>query len=116
MTELVIDFPRPVDDLTDPNAFSLVAFNIRSLKSNFDSLSTLLSQLNHSLSSSLLALTETWTSAADEPYVQIPNYTSIFKHRTTGIGGGIGVYYKTDCFCITDTCTPNFTQAEVLHL
>ena len=72
------------------NQFSLLHFNIRSIRNKHDDLCHYLDSLNTTFS--VIGLTETWlTDNCPETY-DIPTHCLITKNRKTKTGGGVGLY------------------------
>ena len=70
--------------------FSLFHLNSRSLRKNLDSISNLLSILDHTFS--VLGFTETWLSDCMPPLIQFNNYKMVECHRNNKKGGGVCLY------------------------
>ena len=71
--------------------FSLCHANIRCLPRNFNNLSSYLEGFD--INFTVIALTETWLSD-DNPgdLYTLPGYVFTGKHRSSRIGGGVGIY------------------------
>ena len=76
-------------------AFSIIHCNIRSLSANFDSLSTLLSDLQHNFS--IIGISETRLLAGRDQITNtsIPGYT-FFSQPSVQEAGGVGLYIRDD--------------------
>lgn len=75
---------------TDKFEMSLLHVNCRSLVANFQSFLTLINSLNFSIP--VIAVSETWTTTANENDFSIPGYNFIVKSRQYKKGGGVGIY------------------------
>ena len=74
--------------------FSLLHINARSLHRNFDSLNTLINNIEHKFS--IIGVTETWLNSQSN-LINLDNYEFIFKGREGNkTGGGVGFYIKDD--------------------
>jgi hypothetical protein len=71
---------------TEQNPFSILHLNIRSLKRNFDDLTTLLSMIEHKFT--VVALTESWLKKHNVDLFPLEGYNSEHIIRDTKIGGG----------------------------
>ena len=76
-------------------AFSIIHCNIRSLSANFDSLSTLLSDLQHNFS--IIGISETRLLVGRDQITNtsIPGYT-FFSQPSVQEAGGVGLYIRDD--------------------
>ena len=81
----------PVDD---EKPFSPCHFNVRSLQSNFNSLSSYLSTLEFGFTA--VGVTETWLHDLNCNLYSLPGYILTENHRTHRSGGGVGIYLKDD--------------------
>lgn len=88
------NFFRINSDASGSNCINLLHINCRSLKKNFDSISTLLAPLSDNLTA--IALSETWLTSATEQLYTLNGYTFVSKHRTNKIGGGVGLYINNN--------------------
>ena len=79
-------------NLSAKNSFSIIHFNIRSIKANFQKLLIHLKILTQDLE--VIASTETWLSEDENDTFEIENYTSAFVSRKFGRGGEVGTYVK----------------------
>ena len=82
-------------------SFSVLHLNIRSLNKKFESLKTLLVELNFCFT--MICITESWCS--DDPHTnnryQLPNYVSIHQVKKNGkTGGGITMFIHKELIYI----------------
>jgi hypothetical protein len=77
--------------LIDTN-FSLLQVNARSLCKIFESLTLYLSCLKHKFS--VIAVSETWTTAANQSDYKIVGYNHVVNSRVGRSGGGVALYVK----------------------
>ena len=86
----------------DPNAFSVLHLNIRSMKKNFENFKEFLKNL--SVSFSAICLSETWCEPQDESqnsnYV-LSGYSLFYQYRQYRRGGGVCLFVKESVFCKT---------------
>ena len=74
-------------------SFSIISFNIRSMKKNFEEFRNFISELNYDFS--VISLTETWCldDPRNESLLKLNNYTSIYQARSSERhGGGICMF------------------------
>ena len=64
--------------------------NARSLLGNFDNFKHLLINLRRSVS--VIGVSETWLNELTCDQVNIPEYNFVSNHRSSKIGGGVGLY------------------------
>ena len=83
------------------SVFSIIHFNARSLYKNFEDISIFLSSLKHSFT--IIAVSETWISRDPVIPFNLPGYTFIHYNRTSGRGGGVGLFIKNDILFQTRT-------------
>lgn len=69
---------------------SIIHFNARSLLKNFDDMVNFLTLTDHHFS--LICLSETWLSAADNNMFSIPGYRAEFFHRRGDCHGGSAIF------------------------
>lgn len=83
-----------IDKFEKNTNFSVLSWNIQSLPSKFTEFQDNL-DLYHSrgFQFDVIALQEIWT-IHDEDLMKIKGYTFIFKQRTNGTGGGVGIYIR----------------------
>ena len=72
---------------------SFLHLNIRSLGRNFDSLTNLLSLINHKFS--VIGISETWPQDSAHT-IDINEYNFVHNYRNDRSGGGIGLYLSLD--------------------
>ena len=80
-------------NLSGKNSSSIVYFNIRSIKANFQNLLIHLEIITHEFD--VIAITETWLSEDERDLFEIENNTSNFVSRKSGRGEGVGIYVKS---------------------
>ena len=80
------------------NKFSILHVNARSLHKNLDYLQVYLRTLNHNFS--VIAVSDTWASNDNTSLLNIPDYNSTFKNRTSERGGGVALFV-CNCFKFT---------------
>ena len=78
----------------DHSQFSLLHFNIRSIRNKHDDLCNYLDSLN--MAFSITGLTETWFTDKCPPIYDIPTHNLITKNRKTKTGGVVGLYITKD--------------------
>ena len=86
---------------TPLNNFSIISFNIRSMKKNFEEFRDFLTNLNYEFS--VISLTETWCldDPRNETLFKLNNYTSLYQARNDDCNGG------GTCFFIHNSLTFN---------
>ena len=96
---------------TSSNCFSAFHANIRSMNANFDNLTRLLAELNHSFS--IIGLTETKFQVSGEQLinVSIPGYEFI-SQRSLSSYGGAGFYVSDK---LNFTIRNNFSESNLLQ-
>ena len=86
----------------DPNAFSVLHLNIRSMKKNFENFKEFLKNL--SVSFSAICLSETWCESQDESqnsnYILL-GYNFFYQYRQYRTGGGVCIFVKESLRCKT---------------
>lgn len=83
--------PDPVKKaLSNLQGLSAIHINARSLRNNYDNISTFIDSLEHSFS--LLCFSETWLTPSDKNLFNIPGYSSEYCHRSEDPYGGSGLY------------------------
>ncbi|CAB3992540.1 Hypothetical predicted protein [Paramuricea clavata] len=79
------------DSTAKPNInFTLMYLNAWSLLGNFDNFKHLLINLRTSVS--VIRVSETWLNELTCDQVNIPEYNFVSNHRSSKIGGGVGLY------------------------
>ena len=75
---------------------SLMTFNIRSIRKNFENLNYLVSQINHKIH--IITLTETWLGDSDDinDYKIDGYYPPLYQNRSKKHGGGVITYIHED--------------------
>ena len=74
--------------------FSVLSWNIQSLPSKFSEFKDSLDfYLSTGFQFDIIALQEIWT-IHDEDLMKIDGYNFVFKQRTNGTGGGVGIYIQ----------------------
>lgn len=97
------------------HVFNLIHQNIRSLRSNFDSLMAELT--TRQLQPEFIILSEIWIENSEIPFYNIPNYVSYFKTSEAHRAGGVAVYVKNHCNLVVTKCNPvNITSADVIMI
>ena len=81
-------------EVQSKNLQSLLHMNIHSLEPKLDILSANLRLLRHSFS--VIACTETWTSANNEPRIDLPGYSKLLKSRPHGSGGDVALFFNNN--------------------
>ena len=76
--------------------FTIFAMNIRSLKKNFDFLTTELSVANIQID--IIILVETWGDGNKEHFFNIKGYKQLSHTNNNNIAGGIVIYIKETLF------------------
>ena len=86
----------------DPNAFSVLHLNIRSMKKNFENFKEFLKNL--SVSFSAICLSETWYESQEESqnsnYI-LSGYNFFYQYRQYSRGGGVCLFVKESFCCKT---------------
>ena len=74
------------------NKLSIAHLNTQSLLSSFDEFSLMVNKYRFEI----ITVSETWLKEnhLQESYVQIPGYSTFFKHRDGKKGGGVAIYIK----------------------
>ena len=82
-----------IDKKISSKHLSVIHFNVRSLKNNFESLNTYLSSLNYKFD--IIAISESWLCDNDviDEY-EIENYNMIHVNGNNKIGGGVALYIE----------------------
>ena len=80
--------------ITSNDTFSLFHLNIRSFSKHFENLSEFLSTLN--MSFSCIGISETWLHEHNQALYNISGYSFISNVRQHKLGGGVGLFIKTD--------------------
>ena len=93
------------------NTLNLFHLNIRSIINKRDDLISLMKDCN--VQWRAIAVSETWLNKSIENMYSLPNYCSFFSSRENRIGGGAGLYIKTD-LNPTRSHIPPFTTADVV--
>lgn len=90
MDSSIFSFERTKALLKDnASAFSLIHFNIRSLRKHYDDVCAFFSVIDHTFS--FICLSETWLTSHDGALYGIPGYISEYCHREDSRGGGSAV-------------------------
>ena len=76
------------------SGINLLHINARSMISNFDKINSLLTNINYGTLTAV-AITETWLSHSSHDVYFIPGYNFIASSRSTGGGGGVGIFLHT---------------------
>ena len=87
----------------DPNAFSVLHLNIRSMKKNFKTFKEPLENL--SVTFSAICLSETWCESQEEPQYSnyiLSGYNFFYQYRQYCRGGGVCLFVKESFFCKID--------------
>ena len=74
----------------DNTQLSMIHFNCRRLKKNFDNMNCFDSK------SDIIGLTETWLKESECTFLNIPNYAFLANNRTHTRGAGVGIYVHKD--------------------
>ena len=86
------------DIFKNDRGLSVIHFNVRSLRANFDKLCQCLDNLNYKFD--VIAITETWmnndTIVSD---YEIDEYDLYYVNRVNKRGGGVGIYVKNELNC-----------------
>ena len=90
-------------------SLSLINVNMRSLKANFNKLTTFLSQLPSK--PSVIVVTETWLDDNTVHLYRLQDYKMLFINRGSA-GGGIVLYYRDS---INAKIVPKYTQIFQTH-
>ena len=85
------NFNQLYDSLKENVTFSMVHFNCRSLKRNFDNVQVFLQCCNCNFT--VIGVSETWFTGSESTF-QLPNYTFHNNYRSNKRGGGVGVYVQ----------------------
>ena len=72
------------------NCLNFMHINCRSLQRNFDTLSSLISQIDKQLTA--LAVSETWLKPNNEDAFHLPGYAFVACSRPVKVGAGVGLY------------------------
>jgi len=83
---------QPINTKLPSVNLNLMCINIQSIRSNFDALKILLSEINSNVD--ILILTETWIGEAEVDFYRLPNYKMYHFCRSYNRSGGIMVYIK----------------------
>ena len=91
--------------------YTIIHINIRSLRNKSAELELLLTNLDYP---KVLLITETWLNN-DTGLLNIPNYTLLSSHRTTGHGGGVGAYVD-DSVAYTIKCKSSDSSVRLNNI
>ena len=101
MDDVKYILPNDYNDMIDNvckennNILSVVHFNCRSIKKNFDNFCSVIASI--SCPFSCIAMSETWLS--DSESIQVPGYNFFGKGRANKRGGGVGCLVKDGIKC-----------------
>ena len=88
------EFKAFADNQNMNNDFSIIHFNVRSLKANYDTLALCLTKLNFSFK--VIGLTETWLNDDIADSYELNNYNHIHRYREDQVGGGVSLYLNSN--------------------
>ena len=88
------EFKAFSDNQNMNNDFSIIHFNVRSLKANYDTLALCLTKLNFSFK--VIGLTETWLNDDIADSYELNNYNHIHRYREDQVGGGVSLYLNSN--------------------
>ena len=88
------EFKSSVEHQNMNSDFSIIHFNVRSLKANYDTLSLCLTKLDFSFKA--IGLTETWLNEANADLYTLNNYNHIYRYREGQVGGGVSLYLNSN--------------------
>ena len=92
--------------------FTLMHLNAQSLLGNFDNFKHLLINLRRSVS--VIGVSETWLNELTCDQVNIPEYNFPSNHRSSKIGGGVGLYLHNNLkYKMLPEC--NFSNPDVIE-
>ena len=84
-----------INAFSSDNGFSTISIDCRSMKSNWQSFSNLLTSLQHKFD--IIAVTETCISNSSEASLfNLNGYTIYQMNRTNRQGGGVAIFIKND--------------------
>ena len=122
-----LSFNLPVSEYAVEEAFAdktaslninltLMHLNARSLLGNFDNFKYLLTNLRKSLS--VMGVSETWLNDLTCDQVNISEYNFVSNHRSSKVGGGIGLYLQSNLkYKVLEKCNLSDPKAiESLHV
>lgn len=73
---------------------SLIHFNARSLRKNFDTINNFIASLSHSFT--FICISETWLSDSDGNMCAFPSYQTEYCHRMSDSHGGTAIFISSD--------------------
>lgn len=73
---------------------SLIHFNARSLRKNYDAINNFIASLHHSFS--VICISETWLCNADCNLYGFPSYQAEYCHRMSSIHGGAAIFISPE--------------------
>ena len=103
------DFSSAYENESSSNYFSILHFNIKSIKKNFENFKMFLNSINFTFS--IICFSETWldeTNSTENSLYELPNYMSKHQVRSDRRGGGVSIYvHKTFDFKVRSDLSIN---------
>ena len=105
-------------NVTRKNGISIIHFNCRSLKSNFDKLCDYLNSFDKSFD--VIALSETWLDINNYSEYDIPGYEAFHTVRNAKRGGGVAIYVRHNFKAVVikemSTCTEEIFECITVQV